>query len=104
MPCAKSNGPVALTHPELAASQIHELPGPMGGGCAAADSKACRHGTFVAGVLSAKRGSPAPAICPDCTLILRPVFREISAGVEPVQVDPLGIKTSPLDLMTGRSI
>jgi hypothetical protein len=24
--------------------------------------------------LSAKRGSPAPAICPGCTLLVRPIF------------------------------
>lgn len=38
---------------------------------------ACRHGTFVAGILCAKRGSPAPAICPDCTFLIRPVFSEL---------------------------
>jgi subtilisin family serine protease len=36
------------------------------------------HGTFVAGILSANRGSAAPAICPDCTLLLRPIFAESS--------------------------
>jgi subtilisin family serine protease len=40
------------------------------------DSDACLHGTYVAGILSAKRVSPAPAICPDCTLLLRPIFLE----------------------------
>jgi subtilisin family serine protease len=38
------------------------------------------HGTFVAGVLSAQRGSSAPAICPDCTLLVRPIFAETAAG------------------------
>jgi hypothetical protein len=28
----------------------------------------------VAGILCAKRGVAAPAICPDCTLLLRPIF------------------------------
>jgi subtilisin family serine protease len=41
---------------------------------------ACLHGTFVAGILSAKRSSFAPAICPDCTLLIRPVFTEATAG------------------------
>lgn len=40
---------------------------------------ACLHGTFVAGVLSAKRGLVAPAICPDCTLLVRPIFAETNA-------------------------
>jgi subtilisin family serine protease len=30
----------------------------------------------VAGILSAKRDSAAPAICPNCTLLIRPVFAE----------------------------
>ncbi len=34
------------------------------------------HGTFVAGMLIAKRGFAAPAICPDCTLLVRPIFPE----------------------------
>jgi putative glutathione S-transferase len=33
-----------------------------------ASSTACLHGTFVAGILSAKRASGAPAIWPSCTL------------------------------------
>ena len=46
------------------------------GACTRADSIACMHATFVAGVLSARRGSAAPAICPACTLLLRPIFAE----------------------------
>jgi subtilisin family serine protease len=34
------------------------------------------HATFVAGILVARRGCPAPAICPGCTLIVRPIFTE----------------------------
>ena len=30
----------------------------------------------MAGILSAKRTSPAPAICPQCTLLVRPIFPE----------------------------
>jgi subtilisin family serine protease len=37
------------------------------------------HGTFVAGILSARRSSTAPAICPGCTLLLRPIFSEAAA-------------------------
>jgi subtilisin family serine protease len=44
------------------------------------DSTACMHGTFVAGILSAKRGSAVPAICPDCTLLVRPIFTETTAA------------------------
>jgi subtilisin family serine protease len=74
------DGPVAMNHPELAGQHIREIPGNGGGTCTQADSMACLHGTFVAGILSAKRGSSAPAICPDCTLLIRPVFTEAIAG------------------------
>lgn len=47
--------------------------------CSSLDSNACVHGTFVAGILVAKRDSQAPAICPDCTLLVRPIFTETTA-------------------------
>ena len=74
------DGPVAMNHPELAGQHIREISGNGSGACAQADSMACLHGTFVAGILSARRGSSAPAICPDCTLLIRPVFTEATAG------------------------
>lgn len=74
------DGPVATTHPELSGTKIVELPGKIGGTCQRATSVACMHGTFVAGILSAKRGSAAPAICPDCTLIVRPIFPETTSA------------------------
>jgi subtilisin family serine protease len=70
------DGPVALDHPDLAAQNIHVVPGNSSGACSTASSLACLHGTFVAGVLMAKRGSAAPAICPGCTLLVRPIFSE----------------------------
>ena len=70
------DGPVALDHPDLAAQNIHEVTGRQSSACSAASSLACLHGTFVAGMLMAKRGSAAPAICPGCTLLVRPIFAE----------------------------
>jgi subtilisin family serine protease len=70
------DGPVATTHPDLVHARIRELPGTTGGRCVDESSAACRHGTFVAGILSARRSAAAPAICPDCTLVLRPIFSE----------------------------
>jgi subtilisin family serine protease len=70
------DGPVARDHPDLVVEHIREIPGKPSSACARVDSAACQHGTFVAGILSAKRGSPAPAICPDCTLLVRPIFAE----------------------------
>src|SRR5262249_19369970 len=66
------DGPVDQTHPDLLVEHIRELPGTPGGQCINASSIACAHGTFVAGMFSARRGGLAAAICPDCTLLVRP--------------------------------
>ncbi|BFG80259.1 hypothetical protein PTKU46_82930 [Paraburkholderia terrae] len=70
------DGPVLLTHPDLASENICVIPGTLRGTCARAGSLACMHGTFVAGMLSGRRGSAPLAICPDCTLFVRPIFAE----------------------------
>jgi hypothetical protein len=62
------DGLVDMNHLEITSNNIHEIPGSPSRGCVQANSAACQHGTFVAGVLSARRGSPAPAICLGCTL------------------------------------
>ncbi|GAA3180718.1 hypothetical protein GCM10010451_32370 [Streptomyces virens] len=73
------DGPVAVDHPELNAESIRlsgdtpRLP---------KRSTACRHGTFVAGILVARRGGMAPAICPGCTVLSRPVFTETAPDEE----------------------
>lgn len=74
------DGPVAMNHPQLPSEHIREIAGNGAANCALANSVACLHGTFVAGVLSAKRGASAPAICPDCTLLVCPVFTTATAG------------------------
>ncbi len=74
------DGPVATNHPDLASEHIREIPGSIRGVCTQTKSVACLHGTFVAGILCAKRGSVAPAICPNCTLLVRPLFAETQIG------------------------
>jgi subtilisin family serine protease len=74
------DGPVVMDHPELANQHVREIPGNGNATCTQAKSTACLHGTFVAGILSAKRGSVAPAICPNCTLLVRPIFAETTAA------------------------
>ena len=78
------DGPVAIDHPDLAKDSVRELPGGLPGTCTIANSVACTHGTFVAGILCAKRDSRAPAICPQCTLLVRPIFSEIVSGNGPM--------------------
>jgi hypothetical protein len=74
------DGPVAIEHPDLAQENIQELRGEFAGTCALSNSAACKHGTFVAGILLAKRGSAAPAICPGRTLLVRSIFPETNSG------------------------
>jgi len=70
------DGPIAMDHPDLATENVRQISGKANAACARTNSAACRHGTFVAGILSARRESPAPAICPQCTLLVRPIFAE----------------------------
>ena len=76
------DGPVATQHGDLASEHIRQIPRNKGATCIHTNSIACRHATFIAGILSAKRNSLAPAICPDCTLLVRPIFAETTSGRE----------------------
>jgi subtilisin family serine protease len=82
------DGPVAMDHPDLAGNAIRELPGKASGACSNANSLACLHGTFMAGILVAKRGSPAPAICPNCTLLAYPIFADAPDNKEMPSATP----------------
>jgi len=73
------DGPVAMNHPELDGRHVRQIEGRPAAACSRTNSLACLHGTFVAGILAARRGSGAPAICPDCTLLVRPIFSEDTA-------------------------
>ncbi len=77
------DGPVTVSHAELASANIREITGGESSSCSRPSSVACMHGTFVAGILCAKRNSIAPAICPNCTLIVRPIFGETGNGQMP---------------------
>jgi subtilisin family serine protease len=71
------DGPVS-NHPDLVAENIRHLseaysPGIPNNGIALA------HGTYVAGILAARRGSSAPAICPGCMLLVRPIFLQTAS-------------------------
>ena len=72
------DGPIATSHPDLAEANLRAVGGGPEAVCTVHQSSACDHGTFVAGILAAKRGSRAPAICPRCTLLVRPIFREVT--------------------------
>jgi subtilisin family serine protease len=81
------DGPVAVDHPDLAVAHIRGV-GDDRSACSRSASEACVHGTHVAGILVARRVSPAPAICPGCTLLVRPIFHETNANGTPPLVMP----------------
>jgi subtilisin family serine protease len=70
------DGPVDFSHPALEGSRIRTISDSQLVACKKASSIACIHGTFVAGILSAMRGLSAPAICPNCEVVLYPIFSE----------------------------
>ena len=74
------DGPVALEHPDLVRENIRPVGEAGRAACAQSDSIACQHGTFVAGILCAARGSTAPALCSGCTLLVRPIFGETTTA------------------------
>jgi subtilisin family serine protease len=70
------DGPVDLNHHAFHNSNIKTVRESQVAACENATSIACLHGTFIAGILCARRGLSAPAICPNCKIILNPIFRE----------------------------
>lgn len=73
------DGPVASDHPDLAGGNLRVIPGKLAGSCIQDGTFACQHATFVAGILFARKDAPAPSICPNCTLLVRPIFAESNA-------------------------
>jgi subtilisin family serine protease len=76
------DGPVWMDRPDMWSTYVEHVGSNIPATCTQRTSTACIHGTFVAGVLAARRGSSQlPAICPDCTLLIRAVFPEESKSV-----------------------
>lgn len=77
------DGPVVIGHPDLTAENVKHVAIRHPGVCTDAGDAACAHGTFIAGILLARRGSGAPGICPECSLLVSPIFAAASpAGAE----------------------
>ena len=94
------DGPVTLDHPDLATGNIRTLAGGAGA-CVDIESASCRHGTFIAGVLAARRGSEAPAIAPDCTLLIWPIFSEAAAAWQQPSATPHVLADAIIDCVDG---
>ena len=88
------DGPLLTRHTDLELEYLREIPGHRGANCTQVNSLACLHGTFIAGILAARRNSPAPAFCPHCPLLIRPIFGEATVGREHMP------NATPLELAT----
>ena len=88
------DGPVDRSHLELNHASLRLL------GTVPAlperDSLALLHGTAVAGVLAAQRESFASAICPECTLLVRPIFEASSERVDGLPSTKLAVLASAI--------
>lgn len=74
------DGPVAQQQSDFTDKNIRETSAERSSNCSQASSSACTHGTFIAGILCANRTSAAPAICPNCTLLVHSIFVETVGG------------------------
>jgi subtilisin family serine protease len=98
------DGPVALDHPDLMIGNVRTL-SESSEACRGSGSEACRHGTFVAGILAARRASRAPAIAPGCTLLVRPIFTETELAAELPSATPRELAEAIVDCVdAGASI
>lgn len=70
------DGPIDFSHPDFIDSNIITIRESDRERCKNSTSFACQHGTLVTGIIASKRGSPSPAICPNCTFIINPIFSE----------------------------
>jgi hypothetical protein len=69
------DGPVAVSHPDLVQTHIREIPRRLAGTCVSASSTACCHGTFLAGILGARRQCPRRPSMPQRLSVMRRMRR-----------------------------
>jgi Subtilase family/PatG Domain/PatG C-terminal len=84
--------PTALSH--VLANAPTSL---AGGHCDAHPNAACDHGTFILGLLGARRDSLIPGLCPDCRLLHIPLFADTSAPSANVDELATAIATAVAD-------
>ncbi len=72
------DGPVNSLHHDFDGIDITSIGKGKSSFCLSKDSPACVHGTFIAGILVARKGSLAPGVCLQMPLISRPLFCEAS--------------------------
>lgn len=72
------DGPIDLTNSILKNAKVRVTGSTKSISCERCSRLACIHATFVAAILVGSRTSAAPAICPKCRIISRPIFCEVS--------------------------
>lgn len=93
------DGPIAKNHPGLQGARMQELR-PEHTTCCLTRSAACRHGTFVAGMLCGRRDAGALSICPGCTLLARPIFGVSDPAGEMPTAEPEELAAAISDCIT----
>ena len=91
------DGPVAANHPDLAGQAVTDIRSRAVAFCNRMTSVACAHGSYLAGILVARRGSEAPAVCPDCVLLVRPIFPEPITNVDDLRAGPEELALALID-------
>lgn len=92
------DGPIDLNHPTFNGAKVRTVTGAQLASCRKSDSLACTHGTFVAGILVGGRNTAAPAICPKCEIVLRPIFHEEQTNDKGSKFDRYLPKSTPHEL------
>src|SRR5437867_1397025 len=68
------DGLVAVDHPNLAGARIRQAEPGLSTAAPETGYERFAHGTSIAGILVARRGTDVVSICPDCTVLSRPLF------------------------------
>ncbi|MDB9518930.1 S8 family serine peptidase [Roseofilum reptotaenium CS-1145] len=82
------DGPVEGSHEDLQAASLRTLPAASEVIGQTKESIGCVHGTFVAGIICAQRGSQAPGLCPDCTVLVKPILCDTGDFEQCLKVTP----------------
>lgn len=90
------DSPANLNHPDFKNSHINIINKSKIIICKETDSITCFHGTAILGILASDRSSIAPSICPDCEILLNPIFMESTNESFPI-VSPLKLANSIIE-------
>ena len=82
------DGPVDIDHPCFENSRIKLVNPSEITMCRNADSVACSHGTMVLGILTGARDFDTISVCPNCEILLKPLFLHNPKETNSSQVTP----------------